>query len=151
MRPATMQRMLQPGDIVIVGDQPEMQRAAIDGGAGCLILTDHAAIDHAFLVGAIERDVVVVQTPYSPFAAVLLLQQAVPVSQVMHVEPPRCQADDMLSEAQTLLRQTRLASLPVVNGRGQLQRCCCADISRRRGADGSFSRITIIPIRRRHG
>ncbi len=121
MRPATMQCMIQRGDIVIIGDQPEMQRAAIDGGAGCLILTDQAAIDDAVLTAAIERDVVVLQTAYSPFAAALLLQQSIAVGQVMQVEPPHCHADDLLAEAQTRLRQTRLASLPVVNARGQLQ------------------------------
>lgn len=121
MRAETMQQMIQPGDIVIVGDQPEMQRAALEAGASCLILTDHAAIDETVLAPAIERSIVVLQTPYSPFAAALLLQQCIPLARVMQPEPPRCQADDLLSEAQTLLRQSRLASLPVVNARGQLQ------------------------------
>jgi manganese-dependent inorganic pyrophosphatase len=39
----------------------------------------------------------------------------------MQADPPRCQADDLLSEAQALLRHARLASLPVVNVQNQLQ------------------------------
>ncbi len=120
MRAATLQHLLQPGDIVIVGDQPDVQRAAVDAGAGCLILTDQAAVDDAVLAVARDRAIVVLQTPYSPFAAALLLQQCVPIGQVMQADPPRCHADDLLSEAQTLLRQARLASLPVVNAQGQL-------------------------------
>ncbi|PLS79163.1 MAG: hypothetical protein CYG59_14615 [Chloroflexi bacterium] len=121
MRAATLQHLLQPGDIVIVGDQPDVQRAAVDAGAGCLILTDQAAVDAAVLAVARDRAIVVLRTPYSPFAAALLLQQCVPIGRVMQADPPRCHADDLLSEAQTLLRQARLASLPVVNAHGQLQ------------------------------
>jgi manganese-dependent inorganic pyrophosphatase len=121
MRADTLQHMIQPGDIVIVGDQPDLQQAAVEAGAACLILTDEAVVDDVVLAVAHERGIVVLRTSYSPFAAALLLQQCVPVGTVMQGDPPRCQADDLLSEAQALLRQARLASLPVVNAYNQLQ------------------------------
>ena len=112
---------IQRGDIVIVGDQPDVQRAAIAAGAECLILTEEAAPDDALVAAAAERSTVLLQTRYSPFAVALLLQQSVPVERVMNAAPPHCQEDDLLSEAQTSLRRSGLASLPVVNVRGQLQ------------------------------
>lgn len=121
MRAEMVQHMIAPGDIVIVGDQPDVQQAAIQAGAGCLILTEDAPLDQAVVAAASERPIVLLQTRYSPFAVALLLQQSVPIERVMNAHPPHCQEDDLLSEAQTSLRRSGLASLPVVNVRGQLQ------------------------------
>ncbi|MBV9787888.1 MAG: putative manganese-dependent inorganic diphosphatase [Chloroflexi bacterium] len=120
-RADTLRHSIRQGDIVIVGDQPDVQRAVIEGGAGCLILTDDAPLDDDLIAIATERALVVLRTRYSPFAAALLIAQSVPVGRVMQPEPLCCLDDDLLSEAQTLLRNQGRASLPVVNVRGQLQ------------------------------
>ncbi len=109
------------GDIVIIGDQPDVQQAAIEAGAGCLILTENAPLHNDLIARATQQAIVILRTHYSPFAAALLLLQSVPIGRVMQPAPPRCQDDDLLSEAQTLLRHHGLVSLPVVNMRGQLQ------------------------------
>lgn len=121
MRAEAVQQTIGSGDIVIVGDQPDVQRAALQAGAGCLILTDNAPLDDELITDAVQRSVVLLRTPYSPFAAALLLQQSTPVGRVMQAAPLHCQDGDLLSEAQMLLRQHSLASLPVVDMRGQLQ------------------------------
>lgn len=121
MRAETARQTIQRGDIVIVGDQPDVQRAAIDAGADCLILTEDAPLDDGVVAAGMEHGIVLLQTHYSPFAVALLLLQSMPVERVMNAAPPRCQEDDLLSEAQTSLRRTGLSSLPVVNDRGQLQ------------------------------
>lgn len=121
LRADTLRNTVSQGDIVIVGDQPDVQRAAIEAGAGCLILTDDAPLDEAVIAGAAERGIVLLRTRYSPFAAALLLAQSAPVGRVMQPEPLCCLDDDLLSEAQTLLRSQGRSSLPVVNMRGQLQ------------------------------
>lgn len=121
MRADTARQMIQSHDIVIVGDQPDVQRAAIDAGADCLILTEDAPLDDAVVAAGTARGIVLLRTHYSPFAVALLLQQSVPIERVMNAAPPRCQEDDLLAEAQTSLRRSGLASLPVVNDRGQLQ------------------------------
>lgn len=121
LRADMLRRTVGQGDIVIVGDQPDVQRAAIEAGAGCLILTDDAPPDDDVIAGAAERGMVLLRTRYSPFAAALLLVQSAPVGRVMQPEPLCCLDDDLLSEAQTLLRSQGRSSLPVVNVRGQLQ------------------------------
>lgn len=121
LRADMLRRTVGQGDIVIVGDQPDVQRAAIEAGAGCLILTDDAPLDDDVIAGAAERGIVLLRTRYSPFAAALLLVQSVSVGRVMQPEPLCCLDDDLLSEAQTLLRSQGRSSLPVVNVRGQLQ------------------------------
>ena len=109
------------GDIVIVGDQPDVQRAAIEAGAGCLIVTNLAPLDNAIVATAGDRLAVVLQTQHSPFAAALLLEQSVPVGRIMDREPLSTRGDALLSDAQTLLRRGRLPTLPVVDKRGRLE------------------------------
>lgn len=121
LRADTLRRTIGQGDIVIAGDQPDVQQAAIEAGAGCLILTDDAPLEDDVIASAAERGIVLLQTRYSPFAAALLLVQTVPVGRVMQPDPLCCLDDDLLSEAQTLLRNQGRPSLPVVNVRGQLQ------------------------------
>jgi manganese-dependent inorganic pyrophosphatase len=109
------------GDIVIVGDQPDIHRAAIEAGAGCLIVTEDAPLAAATVTAARARAVVLLRTHYSPFAAALLLQQSVPVGRVMEREPLSVHPDALLTDAQAAIRRSRLASLPVVDAHGALQ------------------------------
>ncbi len=118
---ATARRVLGTGDIVIVGDQLEVQQAAVEAGAGCLILTDDASVEESLVAAAAQRGVVLLRTGHSPFAAALLLQQSIPVGRVMEREPARVHPDDLATDAQATLRRTRLASLPVVDDHGTLQ------------------------------
>ncbi len=114
-------KLVGTGDIVIVGDQIDVQRAAIEAGAGCLILTGDAPLDGDVVAAAGKRSVVLLRTPHSPFAAALLLQQSIPVERTMDREPASSQTDSLLVDAQAQLRGGRLASLPVVDDRGTLQ------------------------------
>lgn len=111
------------GDGVIVGNQPDVQRAALDAGAACLIVTDDAPFDEPLIAAATQRNAIVLRTHHSPFAAALLLQQSVPVDRIM--------ARDLLSltvhpgvllhEARAQLRQQNLTGLAVVDDQGRLR------------------------------
>jgi manganese-dependent inorganic pyrophosphatase len=73
------------GDIVIVGDQPDVQEAALDADAGCIIVTDSAPLDDTLIAEATRLGAILLRTRHSPFAAALLLQQSVPVDRVSRV------------------------------------------------------------------
>lgn len=118
---STARQLVRNGDIVIVGDQPEVAHASIVAGAGCVIITGDAAVAQDVLEAARSRAVVLLRTHHSPFAAALLLQQSVPVERVMEREPITVQPDTLLTDAQAAIRRSRLSSLPVVDGRGTLQ------------------------------
>jgi manganese-dependent inorganic pyrophosphatase len=111
------------GDVVIVGDQPDVQQAALDAGAGCLIVTDSAPLDNALIGVATRRGAIVLRTRHSPFAAALLLQQSVPVERVMARDLPgvTVHADTPLQDAKTLLRRGNLTGLAVIDDSGILQ------------------------------
>lgn len=114
MTAAEAREMIDNGDIVIAGGQSDLQQAAVAAGAGCLIVTQDAAIPTEVVTAAKASKTVLLRTHHSPFAAALLIQQSTPLSRLMEREPAVAHADDLLTEAQALLRRSRLASLPVV-------------------------------------
>jgi manganese-dependent inorganic pyrophosphatase len=111
------------GDVVIVGDQPEVQRAALDAGCGCLIVTDGAPLDDALIAEAARRGAMLLRTRHSPFAAALLLQQSVPVDRVMARGLPAVTVhrDTLLQDAKAQLRRGNLTGLAVIDDDGILQ------------------------------
>ncbi|HEU4324233.1 MAG TPA: putative manganese-dependent inorganic diphosphatase [Roseiflexaceae bacterium] len=116
----TAQARIGTGDVVIVGDQQEVQEAAIASGAGCLILTDNAPLDDALRAAAALRGTIVLRTRHSPFAAALLLQQSVPVDRVMERSLPAVTVhrDTLLQDAKAQLRRGNLTGLAVIDDAG---------------------------------
>jgi len=124
------------GDLVIVGDQEDVQRAAIAAGAGCLVATDGASICRDAQAKAKEIGVVILRTLKTTFAVAQLIQQSLPLTCAMDEKSPRIAEDDRLTDGFDQLRQHRLAALPVVNGdnayQGLLLRRHLAGQNRRR-------------------
>jgi len=123
MTAATARTSIGAGDVVIVGDQLEVQQGALDAGAGCLIITDGAALDDALIDVATRRDAILLRTRHSPFAAALLLQQSVPVDRVMARALPTVTVhpNTLLVEAKAQLRSGNLTGLAVIDDDGVLQ------------------------------
>jgi len=122
MTDATARATIGAGDVVIVGDQPEVQQAALEAGAGCLIVTDDAPLHEALLVAAAPRGAILLRTRHSPFAAALLLQQSVPVERVMSRALPSVTVhrDTLLRDAKAQLRRGNLTGLAVIDDEGIL-------------------------------
>jgi manganese-dependent inorganic pyrophosphatase len=124
------------GDLVIVGDQPEMQVAAISAGAGCLVATDGAPIQVDALAKAGRSGAVILSTKKSTFAVAQLIQQSLPLTCAMAEKPHRIGEGDLLTDGFDQIRQYSLAALPAVDKDGMLKglllRRHLADQSRRR-------------------
>ena len=103
------------GDLVIVGDQGDVQRAAISAGAGCLVATDGASICRDACEAARGGGAVILRTRKTAFAAARLIQQSLPLTCAMDENSPRIGADDRLTDGFEQLRQHRLAALPVID------------------------------------
>ncbi|KPV54329.1 hypothetical protein SE17_04415 [Kouleothrix aurantiaca] len=123
MSPATARARIGAGDIVIVGDQREVQQAALEAGAGGLIVTDDAPLDPALIDAAARQNAILLHTRHSPFAAAQLLQQSVPVDRVMVPVLPTVTVhpDTLLQEAKAQLRRGNVAGLAVIDDEGVLQ------------------------------
>lgn len=123
MTAETARTTIGEGDIVIVGDQPDVQRAALAANAGCLIMTDGAQLETALLAQATMQNTVVLQTLHTPFAAALLLQQSIPVERIMTCDltAVTLTLDTPMHEAKAHLRHSNLAGLAVVDDDGFYQ------------------------------
>ena len=109
------------GDLVIAGDQPDMQAAAISAGAGCLVATDGAPVQDDALAKAANSGAVILSTKKSTFAVAQLIQQSLPLTCAMEEKPHRICEGDLLTDGFDQIRQHRLAALPVVNRDGLLK------------------------------
>jgi manganese-dependent inorganic pyrophosphatase len=133
MTPEIARATICDGDVVIVGNQPEVQQAALAAGAGCLIMTDNAPLDDALHALATQCNALLLRTRHSPFAAALLLQQSVPVDRVMTRETPSVSVhrDTLLQDAKAQLRRGNLTGLAVIDDSGGL----CGMLMRRHLAE----------------
>ena len=109
---------INPGDVVIIEDDSELQAAVLATGAACLIIARNAPIADDVVATAQARGIVVARTPHNSLAAVALLEQSVIVERVMEHDTVVARPDDLLSDAQQHLRSSRRASLPVVDDEG---------------------------------
>ena len=124
------------GDLVIVGEQADVQRAAVSAGAGCLVATDGAIISRDTRAKAASRGTVILRTQKTTFAVAQLIQQSLPINCAMDEKSPRIGAYDRLTDGFDKLREHHLAALPVIGDdgmyRGLLLRRHLASQNRRR-------------------
>ena len=109
------------GDLVIVGDQSDVQHAAIRAGAGCLVATDGAAVCRDARAKATSSDTVILRTQKTTFAVAQLIQQSLPITCAMDEKSPRIGEHDRLTDGFEKLRQYHLAALPVIGDDGMYQ------------------------------
>ncbi|MBR4578708.1 MAG: putative manganese-dependent inorganic diphosphatase [Oscillospiraceae bacterium] len=74
---------MEPGDLVLVSNRECSQIAALEGGAGCLVVCTAAEIHPEILAKAEEIGCVVISTPYDTFTATSFLHQSVPIRYYM--------------------------------------------------------------------
>lgn len=99
--------------IVLMGNQPELFRAAVDAGACCIIICQ-ADVDRALLTEA--GDTLVVSTPYDAYRAARLVIQALPVSRICHTENlVQFHLNDYLDDVREATLKTRYRSYPIVD------------------------------------
>jgi len=117
---AQVKKRVGLGDLVIVGDQPEMQASAISAGAGCLVATDGAPVQDDALAKAVSSGAVILSTKKSTFAVAQLIQQSLPLTCAMAEKPHRIGEGDLLTDGFDQIRQYGLAALPAVDKDGML-------------------------------
>jgi manganese-dependent inorganic pyrophosphatase len=123
MTTETAQATIGHGDVVIVGNQPEVQQMALAAGAACLIVTDSAPLDESLLMAATNAGTILIRTHHPPFATALLLQQSVLVDRVMTraLATVTVHHDTLLQEARAQLRRGNLTGLAVIDDAGVLR------------------------------
>lgn len=104
---------LGPDAIVVVGDRTEVHLAAVEHGAGALIVVSSYPVDDTVIQRASERGVAIVSVPSNTFRTVQLINMSIPIDGVMRRDPPSCSADDLIEEVRGIFSTVR--ALPVLD------------------------------------
>ena len=115
----TAVEMLQPKDIILVGDRSVNTLSRIlDTGVACLLVTGNSRIAPEVLEKAKQLKTFVLVSPYDTYIVGRLLNQCVPVRRIMHPEPVCFRPMDLLSDIKGVMDEYRFRSYPVVeNGK----------------------------------
>lgn len=117
-RSHTMLQMIQPGDIVLVGDRDEAQIACMEKGVECLIITGNAQVSIPVLEVAETKGVVLIRAPHDTYTCARLINQSIPVQLVMQPNVLTFNPSDLMADIKETIIQTKFRSYPVVaNGK----------------------------------
>lgn len=120
MRPDSLSRVVRPGDMVVLGDREEDQRAAIEAGASCIVAVNDAVPNNEILQLAEDRHIRLITTRYDSYRVTRLLNLSVTVDGIMRRDVATAEVDDLAMEASETLAESRVGALPVVDEHGKL-------------------------------
>jgi len=83
----TLLNTIHEGDIVVLGDQQDVQLELIKAGCGTLIITDGLPVGSETLKRAEQSGTLVISSPHPAFATVQFLLMSEPVSSIMSRSP----------------------------------------------------------------
>lgn len=78
-----VEQYVSTGDVVIVSNRADSQLAAIEMGAGCIIVCTGAKVSRTICMFAEERGCIVLSTPFSTYAAGQMIVQSAPIRHYM--------------------------------------------------------------------
>ncbi len=126
--PELMEASIAPGDIVILANRSDSQLAAMEAGAGCIVVCAGAKVSPTIRAAAEDRDCVILVTAYSPYVAGQIIVQSAPIGHSMKKEGLVTFTPTTLVETvHKLTAQLRYRYFPVVDEENR----CLGLISRR--------------------
>lgn len=78
-----IERAISPGDIAVVSNRVESQLAALEMGAGCIIVCASDKLSNTMRMLAEERGCIIISTPNGTYVAGQMLSQAAPIRHYM--------------------------------------------------------------------
>jgi manganese-dependent inorganic pyrophosphatase len=120
MSPESLQRYLEPGDLVLVGDRPRAQKKALAAGAAVLVVTGGYPVAPEVVGQAAERGAAVLRTGYDTYTAARLLNMSQPVGLSMTRQIITFDATDLLDQARKVMIKTKYRRYPVLDEAGRL-------------------------------
>lgn len=117
-RTQTMAQLVEPGDIVLVGDRNKAQLVSIEQGIACLVVTGGAAVTDAVEQAARSRGVIIISTAYDTYTCARLINQSIPVRMIMQTKVVAFKPTDLVADIKSVIVATNHRNYPVVeNGR----------------------------------
>ena len=105
------------GDVVVVGNRDDAQRAAIELGAGLLVTSNGTAPRDELLGLADERGVVVVSSPLDSYVTARMITLSAPCRALIEPEPLTVGPDDLLSDIADEVKEVHYRAAVAVDTR----------------------------------
>ncbi len=106
--------------IVICSADPQLQQAAIEGGAGTLVIAEGAEVTEKILQLAREQGCNVITTADSGFRSAQEIYFAASVRMVMSTKLTIFRCDDYIDDVKQVINKSRYRSYPVLDSRNHI-------------------------------
>lgn len=116
----TIRQRIRPGDIVLVGDRVDAQLAAIEAGAGCLIITGGYEAGREVQEAAASRGAWLISVPHDTYTTGRLISLSLPVATTMNKAVVTFHPDELVEEVKKRMAAHRHRSYPVVDDQNKL-------------------------------
>lgn len=120
MQKGTILHRVQQKDIVIIGDQHDIQMELIHAGCSALIVVDGMLISGDVIRAAMEQGTVLLSSPHNAFATFQLLTMSLPVGAIMSVEPPTVSLYTPIADLRKRILESEYRSEIVVDSDNRL-------------------------------
>ena len=111
----TMETLDLKDGIVVVGDREDIQASAIDNGAKALIVTKNSPVSFDIIEKAKENNVIILTTKHGLSKVTSLLEQAVPVSEIMSSSVIGFEANQTVSDVTDMVKSNKFGFFPVLD------------------------------------
>ena len=115
MQRGTLLNRQRPGDVVIVGDQNDIQLELIRSGCSAVIVTDNAILANEVIAAATEKSVLLLSSPHPAFATVQLMTMSEPVSSIMTSTCPSVGLYTPISDVRAKIVESDYRSVVVID------------------------------------
>lgn len=107
---------IEPDDLVIVGDNEDVQLLSIKKGCSCIIITNGLKISGLVIQKAKQNEVVIISSPYDSFTVSRLINQSMPIKFFMTKENIiSFELDDYVNEVREITAKIRHRDFPIVD------------------------------------
>ncbi len=120
LQKATILNKVSPGDIVVIGDQHDIQIDLILSGCSTLIVTDKMPIAGDVVMAAEKEGTLLISSPHHAFATVQIMTMSEPVSSIMTRSHPTVGLYTSISELRQRVIESDYRSAVVVDSDDRL-------------------------------
>lgn len=132
---------VEEGDVIIVSNRIEAQRAAIKSGAGCIIVTIDAKVEDEIIELARANNCSIISTSHDSYIVARLLNKCIPVRYAMKSDDiTTFNTSDYLDHVKRVMSKTVYRDFPVIDEAGNYQ----GMISRRFLVDAKKKRVILV-------
>jgi manganese-dependent inorganic pyrophosphatase len=107
------------GDVVVVGDRPDVQRRALERGAALLITSNSTEPPADVLEAAADRDACVATSSLDSYVSARMITLAAPCHALMDAKPLTVRTDDLVSDISEEVKDVHYRAAVAVDASGR--------------------------------